>query len=116
MTEPNRSVYYLRPVCRVTPDTARQAAFVLFATLLASAFFETSTVSAEQVVYTKKETWAETVLACRDSYARWWRRQLGPVQVGLWHTTEGKGEHILDKPVKLTALDKLQAEQVEELL
>ena len=56
--------------------------------------------------YVRADTWAETVLASRGRYARWWQGQLDGVKLGPWHTTQREDAPALEEPVDLAALDK----------
>ena len=83
--------------CRVTSPLAMVLAFL---------FCISAPVLAEPVVHGKEATWADNVLAARNSCARWWQQQLGPIRLGPWHTTEINAARSLREPVDLTATDK----------
>lgn len=56
--------------------------------------------------YVRSDTWAETMRASRDRYARWWQGQLDGVKLGPWHTAEQKDGLALEGPIDLAAPEK----------
>ena len=55
--------------------------------------------------YVKKDTWPETLLASRASYARWWQARRAGVRLGPWHTTERKEPFSPETPADPDARD-----------